>query len=748
MASSKGFFGVLEDDNDSSSSSSSFAQDDSTTEKKPLDSTGNSYVPAYEDLSSCRMDEITVLQVVYGSDFVQETGPWNLSIMVIHVRPPDLEPAKIGSHLSLAITIPKKYPYIVPSIELRNVQGLSSQETAELLKLLQNRASELASSGSVMVVELVQVVEDFLITHNRDPTMSAWDRENARRALEQQEELKRQQELDQLMNAESHTESHQLMVPVASSTAIERELLRQQEALKNASRLRLPKLQSATIASDPTTVDMDESVDDFEFDDTAELTLAGSSRYKSDFIEMGVLGRGGGGEVVKVRNRLDGRIYAIKKILLLQETGKAADLATVQNQKLRREVTTISRLTHKNVVRYYQAWVESETAAEKTLDEKQGKTIEDFPENDGVRDDENASDSSSGEDEARGWWADTTAEEHASDFGDGDLDFTSTDNLHNGTVASLLEGEEQVLNSPLLNGLGFPSPYDNLFEPTVKHRKSAASDSNEVLWDESSVKVSGVPGASVLYIQMEYCSTTLRKLIDENHISQMEQNDVWRLVRQTLEALRYIHSQGIIHRDLKPSNIFIDAEGNVRLGDFGLATKHRSKTEIQTSEHNFAQDQHADSGGFIDDISGVIGNPALRPSVETRTLSVTESMTTGLGTTFYRAPEQEGFVTSTRSGEPPYTVQADIFSFGVILFEIFSPPFSTGMERAETLTVLRGDRKPALEPSSLEMAATRFPTQFVERVPLNAQKYVCGCEQVKEIDYLTNPHTCDSLFTE
>ena len=75
---------------------------------------------------------------------------------------------------------------------------------------------------------------------------------------------------------------------------------------------------------------------------------------------MGVLGRGGGGEVVKVRNRLDRRIYAVKKIILESERGAFAKAGAVQNRKLRREVTTISRMTHKNIVRYYQAWVEGD----------------------------------------------------------------------------------------------------------------------------------------------------------------------------------------------------------------------------------------------------------------------------------------------------------------------------------------------------------------------------------------------------
>jgi translation initiation factor 2-alpha kinase 4 len=63
------------------------------------------------------------------------------------------------------------------------------------------------------------------------------------------------------------------------------------------------------------------------------------------------IGKGAFGEVVKARNKLDGRIYAIKKIKLNSKFQK----------KVLTEVKTLSRLYHKNVVRYYQAWIEDES---------------------------------------------------------------------------------------------------------------------------------------------------------------------------------------------------------------------------------------------------------------------------------------------------------------------------------------------------------------------------------------------------
>ena len=84
--------------------------------------------------------------------------------------------------------------------------------------------------------------------------------------------------------------------------------------------------------------------------DSANLAPS-ASRYANDFVEAGRLGKGGFGEVVRARNKLDGRFYAIKKIT----QSSAAALSPVLS-----EIILLSRLSHVNVVRYYTAWIEEE----------------------------------------------------------------------------------------------------------------------------------------------------------------------------------------------------------------------------------------------------------------------------------------------------------------------------------------------------------------------------------------------------
>ena len=56
-----------------------------------------------------------------------------------------------------------------------------------------------------------------------------------------------------------------------------------------------------------------------------------------------------------------------------------------------------------------------------------------------------------------------------------------------------------------------------------------------------------------------------------------------RWFRQALEALRYAHRNAVLHRDLKPHNLLLNAEGNVKVGDFGLFKRVRADDPARTS---------------------------------------------------------------------------------------------------------------------------------------------------------------------
>ncbi|WP_033543696.1 Stk1 family PASTA domain-containing Ser/Thr kinase [Planococcus sp. CAU13] len=130
---------------------------------------------------------------------------------------------------------------------------------------------------------------------------------------------------------------------------------------------------------------------------------------------------------------------------------------------------------------------------------------------------------------------------------------------------------------------------------------------------------------SMPYLVMEYVpGKTLKEYIIEH--SPLQPERAVKIMKQLASALAHAHHNQIVHRDIKPQNILMDADGNVKITDFGIAM-------------------------------------ALSATSYTQTNSV-------LGTVHYLSPEQ------ARGGNA--TKKSDIYSLGIVMYELLTGrlPFS------------------------------------------------------------------------
>lgn len=88
------------------------------------------------------------------------------------------------------------------------------------------------------------------------------------------------------------------------------------------------------------------------------------------------------------------------------------------------------------------------------------------------------------------------------------------------------------------------------------------------------------------YISMEYVrGLTLRYLLSE--AKQVPYSAALRIARQLAAGLAAAHSVGVLHRDIKPENLILEANGNAKLMDFGIARPVRRSTPGHTEAGTF-----------------------------------------------------------------------------------------------------------------------------------------------------------------
>jgi serine/threonine-protein kinase len=146
------------------------------------------------------------------------------------------------------------------------------------------------------------------------------------------------------------------------------------------------------------------------------------------------------------------------------------------------------------------------------------------------------------------------------------------------------------------------------------------------------------------YIAMEWLDgEPLRNIIHRGGFG--DAAEAYAIALQTARALQYLHQRGIIHRDVKPANVQVAPDGHVKLLDFGVARR---------------DDSSLTQAGQI------------------------------LGTLAYMGPEQ-------MLGEKP-TKSLDIYSFGVLLFEMLTLRMPYQAETQQEIAAAILYNPPDLEP--------------------------------------------------
>ncbi|XP_072120701.1 eIF-2-alpha kinase GCN2 isoform X3 [Mobula birostris] len=396
------------------------------------------------------------------------------------------------------------------------------------------------------------------------------------------------------------------------------------------------------------------------------------SHYYSEFEELQLLGKGAFGAVIKVKNKLDGGYYAVKRILVNPNSK--------QFRRIKVEVTLLSRLSHENIVRYYNAWIEKHEV-QPALDsstECSEQTSEADHQNRWILSDDVEKNAPPPVTTSSVEWS--TSCERSSSAKCGDRESSDEDDEDDVFCASFLQADVDSDSDIIFeNGdensnnisMGFGSIDFSSFPSELCREATSKKDPGNERVEKAEIVL--VPQTvHYLYIQMEYCEkSTLRDTIDRGLYE--DTSRLWRLFREILDGLAYIHEQGMIHRDLKPVNIFLDSYDHVKIGDFGLATGHLANVEGDKLE--------ADGSGPI---HGIKSDPA-----------VPENLTGMVGTALYVSPEVQGNAKAT------YNQKVDLFSLGIIFFEMSYHPMATASERIFVLNKLR-------------MPTIEFPEDFDE----------------------------------
>lgn len=467
------------------------------------------------------------------------------------------------------------------------------------------------------------------------------------------------------------------------------------------------------------------------------------SRYKSDFHHKQRIGRGAFGVVFVCKHKIDGHYYAIKKIKF--SFRDKSELKEVYGQVIR-EVRALAALDHPRIVRYNQAWFEPN---------RNGMHDDEIPHNTEFEDAEESIGTRTNHDRSVSANLQTSESSKNFEHTSRDNDFSSGFGTPKSPLSYDMDSKQIAKDYP--NTISFESSESGNLVPTSQPtlgvgniEYSYSSPPNNMSYLEFALEQKREPYDThllntlrdmfnpknqkfemVLFIQMQLCNPhTLEDWLwspERSQEKKLDHAEALNFFSQICDGIKHVHSRGVIHRDLKPSNIFLTSDNTIKIGDFGLA-----KYCLETLNHTRANAEQHDATTSTTDAptphrnnNHVNMNTSIISSYGAP-MSPTHAIdhTVGVGTYFYASPEQ--------LSHSQYNEKADIYSLGVILFELLHP-FGTKSERAFVLK----DLKNGIIPESM---CTKFPEEMAivkQCIDENPDKRPTAAEIFDRITLLT-----------
>jgi serine/threonine protein kinase/tetratricopeptide (TPR) repeat protein len=210
--------------------------------------------------------------------------------------------------------------------------------------------------------------------------------------------------------------------------------------------------------------------------------------------------------------------------------------------------------------------------------------------------------------------------------------------LGQGAMGEVYLAEDQRLHRPVaLKLLRAQSGSDEARERLLREARAASALNHPNIAVIYEIDEADQDGAPLRYLAMEYVAG--KTLADMARRGDLTLDTVLDMVWQIADALSEAHSRGIVHRDVKPSNVMVTESGRVKVLDFGLAKQQPFVSDVAAT---WSRGMHRSEDAAI------------------------------IGTVAYMAPEQAlGHEIDGR---------ADVFSLGVLLYEVLSGRLPFGGE--------------------------------------------------------------------